>query len=161
MACQPKPWRRMAEREGCTRSLRSLRLPSVAEPASASAERVLIPLSENVPSPSVVHGGERGIRTLGPDFVGTHDFQSCPFSLSGISPTQSISSLNQLYLIPLTYRLSPRERDVLAHFVRSASLRSPNPLPLTREGPHPTFTLLCTQSAWLANRSFSIGWRRE
>ncbi len=31
-------------------------------------------------------GGERGIRTLGPDFVGTHDFQSCPFSLSGISP---------------------------------------------------------------------------
>jgi hypothetical protein len=112
-------------------------------------------------APYVVHGGERGIRTLGPDFVGTHDFQSCPFSLSGISPTQSISSLNQLYLIPLTYRLSPRERDVLAHFVRSASLRSPNPLPLTREGPHPTFTLLCTQSAWLANRSFSIGWRRE
>jgi hypothetical protein len=78
-------------------------------------------------APYVVHGGERGIRTLGPDFVGTHDFQSCPFSLSGISPTQSISSLNQLYLIPLTYRLSPRERDVLAHFVRSASLRSPNP----------------------------------
>jgi hypothetical protein len=27
-----------------------------------------------------------GRRTLGPDFVGTHDFQSCPFSLSGISP---------------------------------------------------------------------------
>jgi hypothetical protein len=47
-----------AEREGCARSLRSLRLPRLW----------------------------RGRRTLGPDFVGTHDFQSCPFSLSGISP---------------------------------------------------------------------------
>jgi len=27
-----------------------------------------------------------GRRTLGPDFVGTHDFQSCPFNRSGISP---------------------------------------------------------------------------
>jgi len=29
-----------------------------------------------------------GRRTLGPDFVGTHDFQSCPFNRSGISPRQ-------------------------------------------------------------------------
>ena len=44
-----------AEREGCARSLRSLRLPSVAEPSV-------------------------------PILFGTHDFQSCPFGLSGISP---------------------------------------------------------------------------
>jgi hypothetical protein len=31
-------------------------------------------------------GGERGIRTLGTPFGRTHDFQSCSFSLSDISP---------------------------------------------------------------------------
>ena len=36
--------------------------------------------------PSVVRGGERGIRTLDPVISGIHDFQSCPFGLSGISP---------------------------------------------------------------------------
>ena len=37
-------------------------------------------------APYVVHGGERGIRTLDPVISGIHDFQSCPFGLSGISP---------------------------------------------------------------------------
>src|SRR4030042_2024140 len=41
-------------------------------------------------APYVVHGGERGIRTLDPVVSGIHDFQSCPFGLSGISPFQTL-----------------------------------------------------------------------
>ena len=75
----------MAEREGCAQSLSSFRLPSVAEPDSRQRrERVLIPLSDYLYY--IVYGGERGIRTLDPGISGIHDFQSCPFGLSGISP---------------------------------------------------------------------------
>ncbi len=34
----------------------------------------------------VVHGGESGSRTHDPVISGIHDFQSCPFGHSGISP---------------------------------------------------------------------------
>ena len=37
-------------------------------------------------APYVVHGGESGSRTHDPVISGIHDFQSCPFGLSGISP---------------------------------------------------------------------------
>ena len=37
-------------------------------------------------APHVVHGGESGSRTHDPVISGIHDFQSCPFGLSGISP---------------------------------------------------------------------------
>ena len=81
LACQSKLWRRLAEREGCARSLRSLRSPNQSP---FTRERVLIPhfnyLYLNI------YGGERGIRTLDPGISGIHDFQSCPFGLSGISP---------------------------------------------------------------------------
>ena len=90
-------------------------------------------LFENVSSPTAIHGlpdealvesgGERGIRTLGPDFVGTHDFQSCPFSLSGISPTRSILSLNQLRPLSDNSDLSAfAEREGCARSLRSLRL---------------------------------------
>ncbi len=74
--------------------------------------------------PHVVRGGERGIRTLDPVVSGIHDFQSCPFGLSGISPSAKHLNL----LIVRSYRLSPRERDVLARYARSAfPSGAPNP----------------------------------
>jgi hypothetical protein len=42
---------------------------------------------------TVFSGGERGIRTLGGLIRPSHDFQSCPFSLSGISPVGIFFSL--------------------------------------------------------------------
>ena len=79
-------------------------------------------------APYVVRGGERGIRTLDPVISGIHDFQSCPFGLSGISPSSSRPIVKSLQSVStLSYRLSPRERDVLSRFAPSASLRSPNP----------------------------------
>ncbi len=57
----------------------------VAEPIPfLTSGKVLIPQSSYVHYH--VHGGERGIRTLDPVVSGIHDFQSCPFGLSGISP---------------------------------------------------------------------------
>ncbi len=40
--------------------------------------------------PYVVRGGESGSRTHDPVISGIHDFQSCPFGLSGISPFQKL-----------------------------------------------------------------------
>ncbi len=62
-------------------------------------------------APYMVHGGERGIRTLGPDFVGTHDFQSCPFNRSGISPHHLQKVTNYT-----TLSIFDRERGQLRSF---------------------------------------------
>jgi hypothetical protein len=75
----------VAKRKGYARSLRSLRLPPVAE-TTPPAQEASHPLTQLSSSQFNVYGGERGIRTLDPVISGIHDFQSCPFGLSGISP---------------------------------------------------------------------------
>jgi hypothetical protein len=47
----------------------------------------------------MVHGGERGIRTLGPAFGGTHDFQSCPFGQLGHLSVFFMSFESQIFAI--------------------------------------------------------------
>ena len=78
------------EREGCARSLCDLRLPSALNPLWFRAS---------------------GRRTLGPDFVGTHDFQSCPFNRSGISPHHLSQTANCIKL-----SIFDRERGQLRSF---------------------------------------------
>ena len=60
-----------------------------------------------------------------PILFGTHDFQSCPFGLSGISPTLSVSSLNQLQPLSNNSALSAfAEREGCARSLRSLRLPS-------------------------------------
>ena len=47
---------------------------------------------------SFFYGGERGIRTLGTRFSRTHDFQSCSFDHSDISPNIKLLNLTALVL---------------------------------------------------------------
>jgi hypothetical protein len=94
------PWF-VAERKGCARSLRSLRLPLVAEPLPLpKSGKVLIPHSNYLHFNG--HGGERGIRTLGPDFSRNTRFPVVPLRplghLSVISPTLGPHEVNLMNL---------------------------------------------------------------
>ncbi len=66
----------MADQIGCAHSLRSFRLPSVAEPIPHAyrVRKVLIPSNisiDGLPSEALAeYGGERGIRTLDPVLSG-------------------------------------------------------------------------------------------
>ena len=58
-----------------------------------------------------------------PILIGTHDFQSCPFSRSGISPTRFILSLSQLRPRSNNSELSAfAEREGCARSLRSLRL---------------------------------------
>ena len=117
-----------AEREGCARSLRSLRLPRLrrgrrtnSPPRVGEGSHPSIPsFTHNVP------GGERGIRTLDPVISGIHDFQSCPFGLSGISPL-----VNHLQSCSQSPFIGFAEREGCAHSLRSfrLPLRGAEPTP--------------------------------
>jgi hypothetical protein len=54
----------------------------------------------------MVHGGERGIRTLGAAFGSTHDFQSCSFSQLG-HLSQFSGSLDEVAKASIADKQSP------------------------------------------------------
>jgi hypothetical protein len=106
----PCIWRR--ERDVLIRFAPSASLRSPNQFPSPGRGRVLTPHSSYLHCH--VYGGERGIRTLDPVISGIHDFQSCPFGLSGISPL-----VNHLQLYS-SRRLSASPREGCARSARSA-----------------------------------------
>ncbi len=87
----------VAEGEGCAQSLRSLRFPRFRQGRRTNFPphvgkgshpvEYFYDRATGLPGEAfALPGGERGIRTLDPVISGIHDFQSCPFGLSGISP---------------------------------------------------------------------------
>gem|GEM_PF-4053920 len=59
-------------------------------PSGPDGVRSAVLYETRPPARPCSYGGERGIRTLGTVISGTHDFQSCPFGLSGISPHATV-----------------------------------------------------------------------